>query len=265
MSVHEEIREQQKKLKGQGFKAHWNYFWEYYKIHTIVAICAIIFLIILVKDITDNKPYSLYAILLNSGASFSQDDIESQFEEYASLDTESTTCMVDTSSTYNTDVIDEMTIATSEKIMANISASELDVLAADSNLFAYYSYQDVYMDLREVFDESFLEENSDKIYYVDRGLVEYIDSDEYQTFLLDGTYDENNEFAVIAAEIYATGIYPDIPIEEMSDPVPVGIIISDSSVISSSNAYIGQTPVAGIIVNTTRLDTAKAFLEFLLK
>ena len=32
-SVYGEIREQRKKLKGQGFKAHWDYFWEYYKIH----------------------------------------------------------------------------------------------------------------------------------------------------------------------------------------------------------------------------------------
>ena len=30
MSVHEEIREQQKKLKGQGVKAHLQYFWDYF-------------------------------------------------------------------------------------------------------------------------------------------------------------------------------------------------------------------------------------------
>ncbi len=265
MSVHEEIKEQQKKLKGQGFKAYWDYFWDYYKIHFIVVVCTIIFLIVLIRDITDNKPYSLYAVMLNSGASFSQDSIQDQFAEYAALDTENTTCMVDTSSTYNTDVIDEMTIATSEKIMANISASELDVLAANYNLFAYYAYQDVYMDLREVFDDSFLSAYSDYIYYVDRGLIDYIASDDYQTFLLDGTYDENNEYAVMAAEIYKTGDYPDIATEDMSDPVPVGFILSDSSIVKESSAYPSETAIAGIIVNTTRLDTARSFIEFLLK
>ena len=63
MSVHEEIREQQKKLKGQGIKAHLQYFWDYYKIHTIVALAAIIFIVVLVKDVTNNKPYAFYALL----------------------------------------------------------------------------------------------------------------------------------------------------------------------------------------------------------
>ena len=56
MAVRDEIREQRQKLKGQGFKAHWDYFWEYYKIHTIVAVCALIFIITIVRDITGKKP-----------------------------------------------------------------------------------------------------------------------------------------------------------------------------------------------------------------
>ena len=265
MSVHEEIREQQKKLKGQGFKAYWDYFWDYYKIHTIVAIAVIIFIVILVRDITDNKPYSLYALMLNSSAAEAQDYIESSFAEYSGIDTTQTTVMVDTTSSYNMEIIDEMTIATSEKIMANISASELDVLSADKNMFAYYSYQDVYLDLREVFDEDFLSKHSDILFYVDRGLIDYIASDEYQDFLMNGTYDETNEYAVMAADIYATGEYPDIPVEDMKNPVPVGFYITASSVLEETGAYYGNEAVAGIIVNTQRLDAAKLFIEYLLQ
>ena len=28
MAVRDEIRQQRQKLKGQGFKAHWEYFWD---------------------------------------------------------------------------------------------------------------------------------------------------------------------------------------------------------------------------------------------
>ena len=96
MSVHEEIREQQKKLKGQGFKAHWEYFWEYYKIHTIVAICVVILLAMLIRDIGSSKPYGFYAIALNSGASYSQDILEKDFVEYSGFDTTNYDCYIDT-------------------------------------------------------------------------------------------------------------------------------------------------------------------------
>ena len=37
-SVHDEVKEQQQKLKGKPFKEKWAYFWEYYKIQTLVII-----------------------------------------------------------------------------------------------------------------------------------------------------------------------------------------------------------------------------------
>ncbi|MBE5841710.1 MAG: hypothetical protein E7304_09945 [Butyrivibrio sp.] len=265
MSLHDEIKEQQKKLKGQGFKAHWEYFWEYYKIHTFVAIAAIILLTVLIKDISNNKPYALYAVLLNSNVPDTQQTFESDFTEYAQIDTNSYTCFVDTSSSYRTDAINEMTIATSEKIMANISAKELDVMAADTDMFRYYAYQDVYMDLRDAFDQAFLDKYSDKICYVDRKLIDYISSEEYQDFILNGKYDKSNKYAVMAAEIYNTGLYPDTPVSEMEDPIPVGFYIEDSNAIKENNAYYGQKCIVGVIINTGRLDTAKQFVEFLLQ
>ena len=40
-SVHDEVKEQQQKLKGKPFKEKWAYFWEYYKIQTLVAIAVL--------------------------------------------------------------------------------------------------------------------------------------------------------------------------------------------------------------------------------
>lgn len=42
-SVHDEVKEQQQKLKGKPFKEKWAYFWEYYKIQTLVIIAVLAF------------------------------------------------------------------------------------------------------------------------------------------------------------------------------------------------------------------------------
>ena len=42
MAMRDEVREQQNKLKGKTFKEKLNYFWDYYKVHTIALVFAII-------------------------------------------------------------------------------------------------------------------------------------------------------------------------------------------------------------------------------
>ena len=39
MAINDEIREQRKKLKGKGVKAHLAWFWEYEKIPTLAVLC----------------------------------------------------------------------------------------------------------------------------------------------------------------------------------------------------------------------------------
>ena len=41
MSIWEETKEQRQKMKGKSLKEKWNYFWEYYKIHTLVIILGV--------------------------------------------------------------------------------------------------------------------------------------------------------------------------------------------------------------------------------
>ena len=51
MAMRDEVREQQNKLKGKTFKEKLNYFWDYYKVHTIALVFAIIVISVFVKDI----------------------------------------------------------------------------------------------------------------------------------------------------------------------------------------------------------------------
>lgn len=265
MSVHEEIREQQKKLKGQGFKAHLEYFWEYYKIHTLVAVCVIIFVYMLLHDVLTSKPYGFYATMLNSGASGAQEYIEKDFVEYSGLDAETYDCYIDTSASYNLKVIDDLTIATSQKIMANIAAADLDVMVADSDLFTHYANQETLSDLRNYFSEAELSEIEDKLVYVDQSYLDYLSSDDYQTYISTGEFDASNKYAVMADSYNKDFTMPNTDKDKMENPVPVGINVKDSSVLATYGIYPNSTPVAGIVINTNRSDYAVMFLKYLMQ
>ena len=267
MSVREEIKEQQKKLKGQGFKAKAEYFWEYYKIHTIVVICVAILLGALIHDISSNKPYGFYAVFLNSGSTSAQDYLEAGFAPVSGIDTEKYSCFIDTSESYNLEVISETTIATSQKIMANIAGGDLDILAADSDIFTYYANQQVFIDLRTILSDEQLSKYQDKLVYVDQAYLDYLDSEEYQTYVSTGEFDSSNKYAVIADNYNKNFVFPPSDPAQMESPVPVGIRLDSSQALSASGAYVmtGTTPVAGVVINSSRQDLGVSFIEYLLE
>ena len=265
MAVRDEIREQRQKLKGQGFKAHWDYFWEYYKIHTIVAVVVLIFVIITIRDISDNKPYAIYSMFINNRGMDTQAMLQEGFAEYAGIDTESYEVIIDTSSNFMSSIVDTTSVATSEKLMAMLAAHELDTIVADENTFGRYASQDTFMDLRTLYDESELESFGDKVFYVDQGYIDYLNSDEYTTYITSGEYDKNNKYAVMAARYEEDFTYQKVAKEDMDDPIPVGIILDNSAVLKSCEAFPEEAPIVGIAVNSQRIDNAKLFIEYLMK
>ena len=265
MAVRDEIRQQREKLKGQGFKAHWDYFWEYYKIHTIVAVIALIFVVTLIRDMTNNKPYALFAMFVNSQGMETQNFLQDGFAEYAGIDRSAETVLVDTASNVITSSIDTTAVATSEKIMALISASELDVFVSDVSVAYHYASQDTFMDLRTIFDEKELSDLSDRLFYVDRGYIDYLASEEYTDYITTGKFDQSNRYAVMADEYNQTFTYTRIDPSTMDDPVPVGIVLDDSTALFECGAYPEGGAVAAVVVNSERTDRAKEFINYLLQ
>ena len=265
MSVRDEIKEQQKKLKGQGFKAHWDYFWEYYKIHTFVAIAVLIFVAITIRDIANNKPYAMYAMFINNKGMETLSILQDGFAEYADIDTSSYAVIVDTSSNFMSSIVDTTSVATSEKIMAMLAAHDLDVIVGDENTMGRYASQDTFIDLRTIYSEDELKELSDSIFYVDQGYIDYLNSEEYTTYITSGEYDENNKYAVMAKQYEEDFTYQRVDKEDMDDPVPVGFILENSKALESCQAYPDEAPIAGIAINTQRVDAAKSFVEYLMQ
>lgn len=265
MSVSDEIKEQQKKLGDMSTKEKLSYFWEYYKIHTIVAIVAIIFIVSIAKDIANNKPYAIYALFINVDATDSQKELQEGFAQYAGIDTSKEACLVDTNSNFLLSTTDSSTVATSEKIMALMAAKSLDVILGDDNSFAHYAGQESFLPLTEYFSEDEIKELGDRVYYIDQSLIDYLLSDEYTDYLLTNSYDESNKYAKLADEYNKSFVFPQMSYEDMENPVPVGIIMKDSKALTDTGAYTRKAPIAGVLINTQRIDNAKAFIQYLLQ
>ena len=50
MSIRDEVKQQQDKMKDKDFKEKWDYFWEYHKFHVLTVVVALIFIISGVKN-----------------------------------------------------------------------------------------------------------------------------------------------------------------------------------------------------------------------
>ena len=125
--VIDEIRQQQMKTKEMSAKGKLEYFWDYYKVHTIVAILVIFFAAMFIRDIATAKDYNFYSILFNA-RQLSGDSLESAFSEYAGLDTENYECYIDASTGLSLTSFTEYDMATVQKLMATIQIGDLDTV-----------------------------------------------------------------------------------------------------------------------------------------
>ena len=82
MAINDEIREQRKKLKGKGVKAHLAWFWEYEKIPTLAVLCVGAIVISLIYHYVTYRPYVFGTLFLNARAQEMQsEELSADFME----------------------------------------------------------------------------------------------------------------------------------------------------------------------------------------
>lgn len=264
MAISDEIRHQRNKLKGKGVKAHISYFLTYYTWTTVAVIAAIVFAAALITNILNNKEQALSVIMLNaSTVAIGSDDYSKElgdgFAAYADIDTSEYSILID-ASTYQTPgvVYDSYDLSTSQKISVQTAAQALDSVVADASNFYYYAYSLAFSDLREVLSLEALSRYEDYIYYVDLAEVNAYQDEVDSAASTDGpmTAEEGEAY-----EDLATFVRPDP--DEMGDPVPVGIIVTDAPRIAESGSYADTAVVYGFIQNATHVENAVQFLDYL--
>lgn len=171
-SVIEEIREQQKKaFATMTPKEKLAYFWDYYKIHTIVAIAVIVFVIAFINSYRSNKPIAFYAVMLNADSYGDNAAVANTwsegFMEYAGIDPAAYQVNIDTSVTISADGGDQYEVANRQKMMAMMHAGDIHAIVADTETFEGYARLEYFYDLKSTFSEEELAPYADLLYYTD--------------------------------------------------------------------------------------------------
>lgn len=216
-SVIEEIREVQKKaFATMSFKEKLAYFWDYYKVHTIVAIALIVFVISFIISYRSNKPIAFYAVLMNAATTEENRDTSvmfaDEFQKYAEIDPESYQVYFDTSIAITDEGNTQYDMANRQKMAAMMQIGDIHAIVADTETFESYASQENFYVLTDVFSEEELAPYADHFYYTDAASF-----GEDSGITLE-------EMEAAQAEVYAKNIDHSDP-SAMKEPVAVGIRI----------------------------------------
>lgn len=247
MPVMDEFKEEREALKQQPLKKKLEYFWSYYKWHTIGTIVGVILLFVLVRDMANQKENAFYGILVNTYPRYEdltvlEDEVSSVLE----IDTEKYQVSFDYNY-YMSEVFDTNSYQTTQMLMVHTAAGDVDVMVMDTYNFNKYGYNSYYGDLRFYLSEEQLKALEGRIFYVDATLAAQIEAAGMDKSLEEPSYPEN----------------PYDP-ATMDNPIPVGISLKGCEKFEEYFLFVeGYEGFLGVYVGTKHPEYASAFIDYL--
>ncbi|MFR6330101.1 MAG: hypothetical protein ACLUOI_15555 [Eisenbergiella sp.] len=113
-SVSDEIKAQHKKLAGKTPKEKFQYFWEYYRIPTLVTILVAAFAANLIYTIVTAKDSALSVLFINGYSEMDTEAFMSGFDEYAQIDTKEYSTSLEMNFTIQEEATDQYTMQCAE-------------------------------------------------------------------------------------------------------------------------------------------------------
>ena len=163
-SVSDEIKAQHKKLAGKTPKEKFQYFWEYYRIPTLVTILVAAFAANLIYTIVTAKDSALSVLFINGYSEMDTEAFMSGFDEYAQIDTKEYSTSLEMNFTIQEEATDQYTMANVQKLMALVAAKELDVIMADTSTFTNYAEPGYFCNLNEVLPQELIDKYQDRFF-----------------------------------------------------------------------------------------------------
>ena len=261
-TIWEETKAQGAKMKGRSLREKLEYFWEYYRIHTLVAAVIIILVGSLVHAWATAKDEALSIVLINSLADTMEETIPEwtyDLTELLDFDPKKYEVAIDTSVMLGSDTATaNQEYASSQKLVAMMGTSSIDILVSDTAIFEQYAQNECFCDLRNIYTPDELDAMSDIIYYTDASTFSDYDAPDLDT-----------------TEKQAAYVVDHRDPSSMKEPIPVGLFMTEDTRIGQSGIYAYLTAmdefqghpkeaVLGIPVNTKRLDAALLGTEYLM-
>jgi hypothetical protein len=168
--MHDEIREQNAKLKDAPIKEKWAYFKEYYLKTTLAILAAVVVLVYLAYSmITAPRDTAFAAFFFNDTGDSSDTTLIDGFIDYMGINTKKSECYIDASVVYDPTGQNYEAYIFVEKVMAVIASEELDVIVGDADTIDYYGGLECFSDITTVLPDDLMEKFNDKLYYAKVG------------------------------------------------------------------------------------------------
>lgn len=166
-SLHDEIREQNAKLKDAPLKEKLAYFKEYYLKTTLVVIAVIVLIISIgYSMITAPDDTGFAAYFFNNVGNSADTTMLDEFVEHIGLDTKEHEAYIDAAMHYDPESQNYESVYVSiEKSWAVISTEELDIIVGDQLAFDYFAKGEAFCDITTVLPDDLMEQFKDKLYY----------------------------------------------------------------------------------------------------
>lgn len=252
MPLMDEFREERKAIKNAPLKQKLKYFWGYYKVHTIAVICIVTFIIVFIAEASRNQQTHLFVAFLNSTQNSIEkaDEFANEYAKFANLKLDRNNyCAFDSSMIIKKKPSNDAEVTSRQRMMVYTTTGEIDIIAAASDVFTEYANGQMFFDLRNYLTEEQIQKYSPYFYYVDQTVVEILNSDA----------------AVFGDEDYVPPEIPDpTKPEDMDNPVPVGLYITDIAKINDTYTfYDGDDIAMGVVLNGKHRENTLKFIDYL--
>lgn len=246
MTIRESICSQRNMMKGKSRREKLTYFGEYYGIKCICILVALVLSIYIIVDLSTQKDSGYVGIFFDASEKGSSEAYLSEFASFSGLDSSRFDIAVQFSPGIRLDsAITEEGYQSLESFITMAGAQIVDNIAADTELFLYYSYLGYVADLRNVLSESELTELAPNLNYIDGDLLRQYQSKE----------------KTIDYKHFPDPKDPDA----MVDPVPVGIDLSAATdAFHNTYSFTDSNAIIGICSTSERTEIAVAFIRFAL-
>ena len=264
MPLMDEFKKEREDMRNQPFKKRLEYFWDYYKWWVIGGCAVLIAVIVTVVNVFTRKNDVLYVAMVNIVANPLSDSKTTISDPFLTEHGYSTNKNI---VNFNTDFLfydrkednsggtpaysNTMGYSSRENLTVYVSAGDVDSICGGNDWIDFYEYHDFFSSVYDYLPEEIISQYSDKIYYMDMAFKEELEKQEEA----DITFNFTGEFP--------DGTKP----EEMTDPVPIGIILDDSELFNNNFLGVDETQkiVMSVVVNSPEKELTADLIEYMLK
>lgn len=255
MSINDERRAVWKTMRSEPIGIRVQYFWDYYKWHTIIFVTLLALAISYTVALLTEPDATVNGMLINAYNYFRYEEMDKQTQELASafleqqgksedqlslnMDTSRVYYVGEEDHSYNYDTI--------QLLLTYTAADSLDYVTGDSAALIDLAYMDFFGNLEDHLPDEVLQTNKEDLLYIDYAVVEQRQE----------AFDNNLDLSII---IYPNPSKP----EQMKDPIPVLICIDNSERMREIYGdSVGQLYFA--FTSSDKDGNTAAFLQYLMQ